>query len=162
MAIPFLLTLTKTARFAYPLIQKGVRAGLASRSIAGTLSKAGLGIRRSTLLSIMRKERSLVQHGLNMRFLPLKRFPNPLKLPTALTKLRRAYSYTIELRGRLIDTQELITRQVTVASSKLLTRQQAEKIAGSYLMDTPEAYGMELDKAQLINVVKAGEQGTLL
>ena len=162
MALSFLSTLTKTASFAYPLIQKGVRAGLASRAIAGTLSRAGLGIRRSTLLSIMRKERTLVQHGLNMRFLPLKRFPNPLKLPTALTKLRRAYSYTVELRGRLIDTQELIKRQVTVASSKLLTRQQAEEIAGGYLMDTPEAYGMELDKAQLINVVKSGELGTLL
>ena len=162
MPLPFLLTLTKLARFAYPIIQKGVRAGLASRPLAKALTQAGLGIRRSTLLDIMRRERKIVQHGLNMRFLPLKRMPNPLKLPTALTKLRRAYSYTIELRGRLIDTQELITRQVTVASSKLLTREAAENIASGYLMDTPEAYGMELDKAQLINVMKAGELGTLL
>lgn len=162
MALPFLATLVKSARFAYPIIQKGVRAGLASRAIAGTLQKAGLGIRRSTLLKIMRKERSLVQHGLNMRFLPLKRFPNPLKLPTALTKLRRAYSYTVKVFGTNMGTGEPRTQQVTVSSSKLLTRQQAEDIAMDYGRGQYDSGQMEVDRVQLINVVKAGDLGTLL
>lgn len=162
MPLPYLSTLTGRARFAYPIIQRGVRGGLSSRSIAESLTDAGLGIRRATLLDIMRREREIVSHGLNMRFLPLSRAPNPDRLPEALTRLRRQYSYTVELRGRIIDTQELITRQVTVASSKLLTRGAAETIAAGYVLETPEAYGIEVDQVQLIGVLKSGELGTLL
>lgn len=162
MALSYLQTLTGRARFAYPIIQRGVRAGLSSRSISDSLREAGLGIRRATLLDIMRRERDIVSHGLRMKFLPLDRAPNPDRLPEALTRLRREFSYTVELRGRVIDTQELITRQVTVASSKLLTRREAEVIAAGFLLNTPEAYGMELDRAQLTGVLKSGELGTLL
>lgn len=144
------------------MIQRGIRSGLSSRDISETLQAAGLGIRRSTLLDIMRREREIVAHGSNLRFLPLDRAPNPDRLPEALTRLRRQYSYTIELRGRVIDTQELITRTVTVASSKLITRRAAELLAADYVLDTPEAYGIEVDSTQLIGALKAGEAGTLL
>lgn len=162
MPLPYLSTLTGTARIAYPIIQRGVRSGLASRQIAETLSNAGLGIRRATLLDIMKKEREIISHGLNMRYLPYDRAPNPDRLPPALTRLRRQYSYQVELQGRIIDTQELITRNVTVASGKLLTRREAETIAMSYALDESEQYGIEVDKVQLINVLKSGELGTIL
>lgn len=162
MALPYLLTLNKTARMAYPLIRSGVRQGLSSRRIAEALQVGGLGIRRSTILEVMKRERALLDHAANLKFLGLNRRPNPDRLPEALTPIRRRYSYTIELRGRIIDTQELITRNVTVASSNLLTRGQAENIARGFVEDDPKTYGIEVDKAQLINVQKAGDLGTIL
>lgn len=162
MPIPFLQTLPKRARLAYPIIQSGVRQGLASRKISELLQEYGVGIRRATLLDIMRREREIVQHGLNLKFLPLDRTPKPERLPEALTKIRRQYSYTVELRGRVLDTQELITRQVTVASSRLISRRRAEELALAAVLERQDAYGIEVDETQLINVLRAGPAGTLL
>lgn len=162
MALPYLLTLNARARFAYPIIQRGVRSGLSSRAIAESLQAADLGIRRATLLDIMRRERELVTHSQNLRFLPLDRAPNPDRLPEALTRLRRQYSYKIELSGQIIDTAELITRSVTVSTSKLLTRRAVEAIAVGYVIEDPTTYPIEVIKAQLVSVTKAGPSGTLL
>ena len=162
MPVPFLSTLTKSARFAYPIIQRGVREGLASRSIATALSEAGLGIRRSILLDIMRRERSLVKHALNMRFLPRNRMPNPLRLPTSITKLRRAYSYVIEAFGTDLGTGQLRKQTITVSSSKLLTRGDAENLAEQYAQGQYDSGQLEVDRVMLVNVMKAGELGTVL
>lgn len=162
MALPFLSTLTATARFAYPIIQAGVRQGLASRAVATALQEAGLGIRRAVLLDIMRRERTIVRHGLNMRFLPFNRAPNPLRLPTALTKLRRTYSYIVEAFGTDLGTGQLRKQTITIASSKLLTRGDAEALAEQYAQGQFDSGQLEVDRVQLINVMKAGELGTIL
>jgi len=162
MALPFLSTLTKTARFAYPIIQAGVREGLASRAMATALQEAGLGIRRAVLLDLMRRERAFIQHGLNMRFLPFNRLPNPLRLPTAITKLRRTYSYVVEAFGTDLGTGQLRKQTITIASSKLITRGAAETLAEQFAQGQFDSGQLEVDRVQLINVMKAGELGTVL
>lgn len=161
MPTPFLSTLTKRARLAYPIIQRGVREGLSSRAISNTLKAGGVGIRRNTLLDIMRRERDVWEHGQNLRYLPLDRRPNPSRLPEALTRIRRNYSYEVFVTG--IDTSMGVPRgqYVTVASSKLLTRREAETLAIEYAGGIHESGGIEIEKAQLNNILRAGPLGTL-
>lgn len=160
MPLPYLMTLSSRARIAYPIIQRGVRSGISSRSIATELTAGGIGIRRSDLLGIMRREREIIQHGLNMRFLPLNRRPNPDRLPEALTRLRRRYSYVVEAFGTDLGTGQLRKQTITIASSTLLTRLAAEQLAEQYAQGQFDSGQLEVDRVQLVNVLQAGPFGT--
>lgn len=162
MALPYLATLNIAARTAYPLIQKGVRAGLSANRIGSALADAGMGIRRSTLLSIVKRERTLLDHSRNLRFLPFDRAPDPERLPEALTRLRRKYSYQIGVRGYIGDTGEPIQRFVTIASSTIITRRQAESAAMQMVEDDPDTYPIVIERVILDSVLRAGPAGTLL
>ena len=160
MSLPYLFTLSSRARIAYPIIQRGVRSGLSSRSIATELTSGGIGIRRSDLLGIMRRERDIIKHGLNLRFLPLDRAPNPERLPEALTRLRRKYSYEISIRGTVSNVNLPYTPAVTVASSKLLTRRQAEALGLEAAIAGSDRYNIVIESVLLTNVLQAGPFGT--
>lgn len=162
MPIPFLATLNLTARFAYPIIQSGVRKGLSSRALSSILTGKGLGIRRSILLDIMRREKTLWEHGLNMKFLPMNRRPNPLKLPSAIHKIRRAYSYVVSYRGYNEATGDAILEQITVATSNVLTRAEAQEAAMSYIEGEPKKYPVVVTNMWIENILKSGELGTFL
>lgn len=161
MALPILAALVGTARIAYPIIAAGVRRGITSRSIAASLKVADLGIRRSTLLQIMKREKEIWQHGLNLKFLNFNQKPNPLKLPRAIHQIRRKYSYVISVLGRDGNSGLDRKQNITVSSSKLLTRGEAESLAGSMAADRFDSGQMEVMSTQLINVLQSGEFGTL-
>ena len=162
MPPPLLTTLPGRARQAFPIIQRGVREGLSANSILTVLRSQNLGIRRQTLLDIVRSERGVIAAGSRLRSLNRNFFPDPRRLPDALTKIRRAFSFTVELRGFDLGTGESIDQSVNVSLDNVLTRNEIENRALNFIDADTERYGIAVTDVILQRGVKAGEQGTLL
>lgn len=129
MVAPFLLGLSPRARRASPIIKRGVREGVSSRALTGILQRAGLGIRRQTLLDLMRLAGEEAAIGPVLSALGINRRPNPLRLPPAITKIRRAFSFTVRALGTDVDTGASVEQFVTVTTDTLLTRGEIESLA---------------------------------
>ena len=160
MAISFLHNLSKTARAAYPIIQRGVREGLSANRLAEVLKSQGLGLRRESLLDIVRAERGVVESSDRLRFLNQNARPNPAHLKEALTKTRRNYTFTVELRGTNKLTGASMIQHVTVATDRLLTRSEIESAGERLGQRGSDRYGIDIDTAILTRGTKAGAEGT--
>lgn len=155
MPPPLSLTLTARVRRLLPTIQGGVAAGLGSRAINDAIRAAtGTGIRRTDLLRVMREIRGVQEAGDRLKFVRRDRTPDPNRVPTALTPIRRRFGSTIEVRGRLLDTGESITRFVQVTHDQPLDRGALEDIGAGFIEDDVDEYGIALDSVLLVRQVK--------
>lgn len=161
MAFPFLLGLSARARRASPIIRRGVREGVSSRALTGILQKAGLGIRRQTLLDIMRLMEGEAAIGPVLSGLGLNRRPNPLRLPPALTKIRRAFSFTVRIQGVDVETGVGSQRFITVTTDTLLTRGEIEALAEQAIETDSDRYKLVVSNILLTGGVRAGAAGLL-
>jgi len=158
----FLLSvISKAGRAALPIIKSGVAKGLSGNKIAGILKGQGFKIRRQSLLDIIRAERGIKTAGAALKFLGMNRFPNPLRLPPALTRIRRKYSFIVKVTTSLLATGETIEQNITISTSKLLTRGELQQRAENMITDNQERYGLEVIVSQLIEGIRAGDSGTL-
>lgn len=162
MPPPLLSTLGARAREAFPIIQRGVREGLSANAILTVLRSQNLGIRRQTLLDIVRAEQGVISSGRQLRSLRRDLFPDPRRLPDALTKLRRPFSFTVRLRGFDLGTGESIDQNISVSLDNVLPRGEIESRAVNFIDADTERYGIAITDVLLLRGVKAGEQGTLL
>lgn len=162
MPLPLLQTLSARARLAYPIIQRGVREGLSSRQIMGVLDKTVGQIRRQSLLDIMRAERNVAATTAPLRAMRRSFTPDPRRLPDALTKLRRPFSFSVEIGGFDLSTGEDVTRYVNVSLDDPLTRAEIEAIGLEFIEEDMERYGLAVTSVLLHRGVKAGVEGTLL
>lgn len=155
MALPFIFKLTARQRRLLPSIRGGVAAGLGSRAINAAITAAtGTGIRRQVLLDIMREIRGVQAAGERLQFVRLDRVPDPTRVPTALTPIRRAFGSTVRVEGVLLDTGERAVRHVQVTHDDILTRGQIEDIAAGFITDDEAEYGIELDRVLLVQQVR--------
>ena len=162
MAVPFVSTLTPAARIAFPIIEGGVARGLSANAIETSLRATGMGIRRQTLLDIVRRVRNVDQVGAQLRNIRRGFIPDPRRIPEALTKLRRAFSFRVQLTGIDSSTGDRFTRFVNVALNQPATRQSIENQGLAFVMAEPQRYQMVVDEVLLVSGVKAGGEGTLL
>lgn len=152
---PFLSTLPKAARLFYPIAVKGVSQGLAANTILKAYTAAGPGIRRTLGLEVVRAVRGVERSASVFKALGLDRRPSIAKIPTALHKTWRKFSYLVEFEG-LTTEGKSVRAAVTVASDSIITRRQAEAQAGGWLADTPAEYGIEtIEKIQLAGIKKS-------
>ncbi len=162
MALVFAATLNKLARQALPLIRGGVSKGMSSKAISDTLKTTfGESIRRSTLLNIIRRYKNIDTVGAQLKFLPRLARPNPLRLPAAITTIRRKYSFIIRIVGNIEGTLERATQMVAVSTNEILTRIELETMGLKALLDNPEKYPIIDGIPTLISGVQAGDKGTL-
>lgn len=160
MPLPLSLTLTARVRRLLPIIERGVASGLSSRAINTAITTAtGTGIRRQVLLDVMRDLRGVQTAGEALRFVRLDRVPNPLRVPTALTPIRRAFGSTVRIEGTLLGTGERVTRFIQVTHDSVLTRGEIEDIASGFFdEDEDEQFdstsGVEMDSALLVRQVR--------
>lgn len=161
MVAPFLLGLSPRARRASPIIKRGVREGVSSRALARVLQASGLGIRRQTLLDLMRLAGEEAAIGPVLSALGINRRPNPLRLPPAITKIRRAFSFTVRVRGADIDSGALIEQFVTVTTDTLLTRGQIEAQARLAIEADRGRYPFGITDSLLTGGLRAGAPGLL-
>lgn len=158
----FLSTLSLSVRKAYPIIRSAVKQGLASRSIQALLTKAGLGIRRQTLLDVMRLEKHGFASAKTFRLLPDDVLPRLGDIPFAITRLRHEYSYVFEVKT--LFENKLTTRIMTVSTNERLTIGQAKESLTDTLESNPEVYG-EVDQVISITgegIQRVGRKGFLL
>lgn len=161
MAQSLLSKLGKSAAQAYPIIQRGIREGLSANAIQKVLRDSGLGVRRTSLLEVVRAERGVQEAGERLRFLRPDRRPDPSRLPLAITKQRRLYSYTIRIRGADPFTAEPFERWFNVSSDQLLTRNDVEAIAEEFSREDGLSPTIGAREFQLVRAQRAGPAGLL-
>jgi len=152
-------SLTPAARAAYPAIQRGVREGLSTTRIQNALRAAGMGVRRQVLLDVIRLERGLTDYGKILRSFSRSVPIVGELLPPALTRTRRGFSYTVELRGR-DRFGGLSVQHVTVSTDNpALTPQQITDRASELGVAGRDRYGMEPESATIVRGMRAGASG---
>jgi len=130
MAIPFLSTLSKSARTIYPQVLSGVKQGLSSRAIERSIRAAGFPVSRSrTLLPMMRAITEVERRGAAVKNIGLNRSINVNRLPVSLTPLRRRYSYTVRVRG-INSVGDIVDQYLTYStnSSTILRKTIEERV----------------------------------
>jgi hypothetical protein len=152
--------LTKSARAAYPIIQRGVREGLSTSRIQSTLTGAGLGVRRQVLLDIIRVERGLAEAGSILRSLSQDSRPAALGLPDAATRTRRSFSYTVELRGIGAGGSATVQHVTVTTDNPGMTIRQITQLAEEMGQRGRDRYGLNVQSATIVRGMKAGEAGT--
>jgi hypothetical protein len=163
MALPLIVALTRAARIAMPFIERGVAEGLSSRSIERAIRAGGLAApRRQVLLDIMRGYREIAERSSVLKYLKLENRPDVSRMASALTRIQRAYSFTMEVRGVISGTNEPLVRHVTVSSDSVLTRGEMEESAATAVLSGQERYGIEVTQILPIRAVKAGSLGSFL
>lgn len=161
MAAPFLAGLSARARRAYPIVRRAVREGLSANQTQLLLQRNDMGFRRRVLLDMFRFEKGIQLKNVPLRTLGRSRFPDPSRLGEAITKIRRAFSFQLEVSGASIQTGETLTRFVTVTTDRLMTRAELEDMAGRTVAGDTSAYELDLQAVQLVGGLRAGEAGTL-
>lgn len=153
--IPWLSTLPKGARLFYPIAMKGVSQGISANSILRAYSAARPGLRRTVGLEVIRRIKGVEKAASAFKSLKRTVMPSVAKMPTALTRMARDYSYLTEFQA-VTSTGKTVTGNITVSSWNVITRDQAEGAALGYLDNMPENYGIEsVEKIQLVGIKKS-------
>jgi len=159
---PLISTLNDRQRRAFPIIQGGVSRGLAGNEIQRVLRLQNLGINNVVLQRIIRAEKGVEIAGARLRSIPRHLTPDPRRLPDALTRIRRAFSFTVKVSGFDLTTGEDFTQFVAVALDDVMTRGEIENLALGLVERDRDRYGFAVTDVILQIGVKAGVEGTVL
>ena len=161
MAMGAIFAFTAEVRAALPLIRSAVAEGYDALNTRMLLQEAGISVNArqfNSLFAGLSAERGAAQYLGSLR--QEYRF-NPFRLPEAVTRLRRQFSFTVRLLFEDGDTGDLFEKIVTVATDRIMTRNEIEAAA----MDSEEKAGYgrggELVNAQILEGKRSGELGTL-
>jgi len=132
--------LSKSAASAYTYAKAAFSRGLSANAALATAKEIGIGIRRTDFLNIYRELKGQTEAAYHIRNIRKDYMPDPDRLPHAITNIRRDYSYNVRLDVRLGDTGDIIPRNITVTSDRLMSIYDIEQEAGDAYTDDP-AYG---------------------
>lgn len=135
MALGLLALIPPFARSAVGIIEKAVGEGLNVDDIHSLLGAAGVPMSRTVLSQTIEYFNGAIDATDYIQALANNVLPNPDILSESLGTLRRQYSYIIRLTGYDPSTKETYTAFRTVASSRLLSKAEAENIALSNIED---------------------------
>lgn len=141
--------LNARARVALPYITAAVHRGLSANETLRTLSAAGMGIRRSNLLTIARVIRAGFETANTIRGLKGGEFPSPTLFTPATYPTQRRYSFQYSVSGINEQTGENVVRYVTITSDRLLTLDELNGAAEFAVNSNPEAYGIMVSDVNL-------------
>lgn len=155
MAFPFLETASKSVRTFFPFAKRAVLEGISANRAIEAFRLAGNAIRRTDALELIRQIRGVERIGSALKNLRLSNRPDPNRLPEALTKTRRRFGFTVKVTVYSPAEDTTFDRWITVATDKLLTREEIEDFASEMASD--ESYGRELEaqSSQLYSGYKA-------
>lgn len=161
MALPLLARLSASARAAYPFIKRGVTEGRSLLDIQILLQERLAPVAAPELLRVINGIRRELRMGADLRSLAKDRIIGERRLHTALTKLRRQYSFDVLVRGWNPTLKMFQDQFVTVSSSRLMTPYEIESQAVKTVMDQSN-YGITQEFfAEIQAGRKAGDEGTL-
>lgn len=161
MATPLLYTLTASARLAYSAIVGGVRRGFSANRIQQILTGAGIGIRRSTLLDVVSATRGILEKGAYLRKLRAGQRFNPVALPEAITQIRRRYSVTVVVKGKMLETDLVTWQHVTLSMDEPMSRDAMEELAMRIVEEGKDRYRILAEAAVIEQGVRWGAPGLL-
>jgi hypothetical protein len=134
---------------------------LSSRRIAESLIAQGLGMKRQTLLDIMRYFNGKEKAANTIKYTRKDRLPRASSLPEAIGKLRRNFSFVVGYEGYDIRSNEKINGFITLSRDKMAAPGTLESEARKYLEDEEHQKYLMLNRVWFESGVKAGKQGVL-
>lgn len=132
--------LSKAAGSAYTYARAAYSRGMSANAALSTFQDLGGAIRRADFLGIYRELRGVTEAAYHVRNIRKDYLPDPERLPHAITNIRRDYSFNTRLDIRDGETGEMITRNITVTSDRLMSVSDIEAEAEDAYNDDP-AYG---------------------
>lgn len=152
--------LTPGVGLALPYITAGVSAGLSANEILRTLTGAGIGIRRSSGLGIIKALRTPAGFPPWLRGTSGAAYPSPDLFRVAVYPTSRNYTYVYTGTGTNPFTGLTETQHVSIVTDRLLTNDEAEAMAEAMLIG--EQSGPALDQPVLtLETVKISPTYTL-
>jgi len=143
--------LTPSIRLALPYISHGVSAGLSGDQIQAALSSAGMGVRRQTLLGVVKLLRGQASAAQTIRGSKAASFVPPDLFTPAAGFTRNVYQYKFLISGEHAATGGQTIQYITVGSDSPMTLQQAEEQAFQTIVIGLPNYGLLAISATLVS-----------
>ena len=119
--------LSSSVQKNFGIIRGGVARGLSSSAINALVrSDQGVGLRKTDLLAGIRHVRNIEEAGARLRYVRRDLSPDPRRLPIAKTPIVSRYSYTVQVRGMEIGTNNRVRGNLTVRSNRPMSRADIE------------------------------------
>lgn len=122
---------------------------MSSTSLQRALSARGMGVRRTDLLDAIRHVRGVERRTNALASVRRDRKPDPTRIAIARTNIRRSFSFVLRARGFDMVSGELTERFVTIASDKVLSRQELEDAARDMFEEGTSNYPMDIQNITL-------------
>lgn len=136
------------AAFVEPFIEDGV----SSNEMIRQAQAAGLSIRRTNALDLIRQIKDITSTKDYVSSLNYNDLPNPNRLAKSVFSLSKQYSYTVQVNGYNNITSELDSQHISVTSDKLISKQDAIDTAMNYIDSQPDVYGLSPTGATVTNI----------
>ena len=143
--------LTPSIRLALPYISHGVAAGLSGDQIQAALSSAGMGVRRQTLLGVVKLLRGQASAAQTIRGSKAASFIPPDLLTPSAGFTRNVYQYKFVMSGEHAVTGEQTSRYIIVGNDSPMTLQQAEEQAYQTIAEGLNKYELLAISATLVS-----------
>lgn len=169
MAARVLPWLSESILRALPMIERGVREGISRNALQTLLSEAGIGVRRTDLLSAYSAIANQVVQTDALLALRTNLIPPVFRIPEAITRIRRQFSYKVVVTAIDRQSGETVERHVTVSTDRLLPFTEAENLAQGMVQDdtvegdsTMRRSQYQVTGAAVEGILKGGAEGTIL
>ncbi len=159
--IPLSLLPTRLRR-AYGPLRGAFTLGLPVPNAVRMLRNLGIRGTRRQVQSLYESFSAEAGSGLDISRLRRDYFPNPLRMPEAVTPLLRNFSFTVRVRGTNTLTGRFEERFVTVASSRNMTRGQIEEKAAALIQGLDGQSPFTVAQVTPVEARRAGREGRLL
>lgn len=138
---------------AIQIIRSLVNTPASATSIINTVRQSGYGIRTQTGFNVIAHLREVVAPATDyIKHVNLNAFPTIQRLPLSITKQLRNFAYNVEVTGVNKNTGEIQTKNVTISSNQLLTKQMAVDAAVSIADGSNRSYGVSGGSGQVVSV----------
>jgi len=118
------------------------------------LSAAGIGVRRTDLLEAVRGIRGATLAADRLKSVRSDLRPDPARLPHAVTRQLREYSFRVRVQGLNPLSGQHESRWFQVSTNELLTRNEIEDVALGYSVDTEVYEPFDPDQVDLISATR--------
>ncbi len=143
--------LSPSAARALPFIESGLARGLSSTALQSELSAAGLGVRRTDLLEAIRSIKGMEVAADRLKSVRYDYTVDPSKLPFAVTRQLREYSFRVKVSGLNPLSGAYEDRFYNISSNDLMTRGEIEEVALTHSTNTDNYSAFEPDNAELVS-----------
>ncbi|MDR5730668.1 MAG: hypothetical protein RB191_24930 [Terriglobia bacterium] len=147
------LDIIKGEGLAVQLIRSLIDQDIPGSLILKQVRDAGLGIRTQTGYQVINYLRDVVTPSrAYISYLGLNNLPNVNRLPQSLTKQLRNFAYNVQLRGFNNIDGQLTTKNVTISSNLLLTKQEAIDAAVNMAAGDSKSGGVTGSSGKVVSV----------
>lgn len=105
----------------YSFAKGAFSRGLSANAALSLARLTGIGVRRHDFLGIYRELRGQTEAAYHIRSVRKTHLPNVDRLPHAITNIRREYSFNVRLNVRDGQTGDIMHRNITVTTDRLMT-----------------------------------------